>query len=78
MPEDTHLILLALAKTNASTIHDVTGLVALYRGSIASHPEIAALYESGLRAFVHTGKLPVNCRKKKYIDLHHPQPPLQF
>jgi hypothetical protein len=78
MQEDTHLILLALAKTNASTIHDVNGLVALYRGSIASHPEIAGLYERGLQAFVLTGKMAVDCRKKKYIDLHHPKPPLQF
>jgi hypothetical protein len=70
MQEDTHLVLLALAKTNASTIHDVNGLVGLYRASVASHPEIAALYETGLRAFVQAGKLTDDCRKKKYIDLH--------
>jgi hypothetical protein len=70
MDEDTHLILLALAKTNASTIHDISGLVALYRGSIATYPEIAALYERELRAFVQSGKRPIDCRKKKYIDLN--------
>jgi hypothetical protein len=69
MTEDTHLVLLALAKTNAGTIHDVNGLVALYRASIATHPEIAALYENGLRSFVQAGMLTADCRKKKYIDL---------
>jgi hypothetical protein len=70
MTEDTHLVLQALAKTNAGTIHDVSGVVALYRSSIDSHPEIAALYETGLRAFVQGGKLTDVCRKKKYIDLN--------
>ena len=70
MTEDTHLVLQALAKTDASTIHDVNGVVALYRSSIANHPEIASLYESGLRAFVQGGKLTGDCRKKKYIELN--------
>jgi hypothetical protein len=70
MNEDTHLVLQALAKTNAGTIHDVNGLVALYRASIDTHPEIAAVYESGLRSFVQAGKLTDDCRKKKYIDLN--------
>ena len=70
MTEDTHLVLLALAKTDAGTIHDVSGVVALYRSSIATHPEVAALYERGLRAFVQAGRLTRDCNKKKYIDLN--------
>lgn len=72
MIEDTHLVLLALAKTDAATIHDVQGLVALYRGGIATHPEMAALYQSEgrLRSFIQAENPTSAYRKKKYIDLN--------
>jgi hypothetical protein len=72
MTEDRHLVLLALAKNDAGTIHDVQGLVAPYRGGIATHPEMAALYasEGRLRSFIQAGKLMDDGRKKKHIDLN--------
>lgn len=51
------LVNMALARADGATIHRVRGMVGIYRGCLANHPDIAILYEQALREFARTGKL---------------------